>query len=98
MAQTPEAKVKSKVTAILNAEGAYYFSPATHGYGKSGVPDIVVCYYGRFIGIECKAGDNKTTVLQDRELRAIRESGGISIVVNEANIDSVKRVLERLRG
>ena len=42
MAMTPEAKVKKKVAAVLKEFGAYYFYPATGGYGKSGVPDIVV--------------------------------------------------------
>jgi len=41
MATTPEAKVKAKVKAVLNKYGAYHFSPATGGYGKSGVPDII---------------------------------------------------------
>ena len=55
---TPEAKVKKKVVAILNDHGAYYFYPVTGGYGRSGVPDIVACHGGRFIGIECKANGN----------------------------------------
>ena len=41
MAKTPEAKVKEKVVAKLKELKAYYFFPATGGYGKSGVPDIV---------------------------------------------------------
>jgi hypothetical protein len=45
---TPEAKVKRKVTEQLKSIGAYYFFPATGGYGKSGVPDIVGCYDGKF--------------------------------------------------
>ena len=43
---TPEAKVKRVITNQLKALGAYYFYPATGGYGKSGVPDIVGCYNG----------------------------------------------------
>ena len=51
MAMTPEAKVKKKVVAQLKALNAYYFFPATGGYGKSGVPDVVGCYDGNFFGI-----------------------------------------------
>jgi Holliday junction resolvase len=58
---TPEAKVKRVITKQLKEMGAYYFYPATGGYGRSGVPDIVGCYKGRFFGIECKAGKNKPT-------------------------------------
>jgi hypothetical protein len=43
---TPEAKVKKTAVKHLKDIGAYYFFPATGGYGKSGVPDIVACYQG----------------------------------------------------
>jgi len=89
MAMTPEKKVKNKVVSVLKEYGAYYFFPATYGYGRSGVPDIVVCHQGHFIGIECKAGDNTTTPLQDRELAAIERAGGAALVVNEDNIEDV---------
>ena len=49
---TPEAKVKKKVTVHLKTLGAYYFYPVTGGYGKSGVPDIIGCYEGKFFGVE----------------------------------------------
>jgi len=83
---TPEAKVKRKVVDILKSAGAYYFFPATGGYGRSGVPDIVCCWRGMFIGIECKAGKNTTTALQEKELELIRNAGGCAFVVNEATV------------
>lgn len=93
MAATPESRVKKKVVELLKAAGAYYFYPVTSGYGQSGVPDIVVCHKGRFIGIECKAGKNKPTKLQQKNLADIAAAGGIALVVNEINIDDVSRVL-----
>lgn len=90
---TPEAKVKKKVVNVLKENGAYYFFPATGGFGRSGVPDIVGCYRGVFFGIECKAGSNKPTALQEAEMRKIREANGITLVVNEENIDDVKIML-----
>lgn len=86
MAMTPEARVKAKVKDKLKALDAYFFMPATGGYGASGVPDIVACLNGRFIGIECKAGDNKPTALQEKNLQAIHQNGGIALVINEANV------------
>lgn len=90
---TPEAKVKKRVVNVLKENGAYYFFPATGGYGRSGVPDIVGCYRGLFFGIECKAGSNKPTALQEAEMRKIREANGITLVVNEENVDDVKIML-----
>lgn len=93
MAQTPEKKVKAKVVKILKELGAYYFYPVTGGYGSSGVPDIVGCYRGMFFGIECKAGSNKPTALQEKNLDDIALAGGIALVVNEDNISDVLNIL-----
>lgn len=94
MAATPEAKVKAQVRKILDAYGAYYFSPVTGGFGKSGVPDIIACYKGNFIGVECKAGSNTPTALQLREMTRIKAAGGVAIVINETNIDALRLILE----
>lgn len=92
---TPEAKVKVKVAKILREFGAYYVMPVTGGYGNSGAPDFLVCYQGKFIGIECKAGKGRLTALQEHNLINIRKSGGHAIMVNEENINDVKNILER---
>lgn len=99
MAMTPEAKVKRKVTDILKKLECYYFYPATGGYGKSGVPDIVACFRGVFVGIECKAGKNKPTLLQERNLDQIRSAGGLALVVNENNLDKLTEfIIEKKLG
>jgi hypothetical protein len=90
---TPEAKVKKKVVDVLKKNDAYYFFPATGGYGRSGVPDIVCCYRGIFIGIECKAGSNKPTALQEAEMQKISNAQGFVLVVNETNIEDVAILL-----
>lgn len=86
MAATPESKVKKQVVDILKQYGAYYFYPVTGGYGRSGVPDIVACWKGRFIGIECKTRGNVPTQLQMKNLHEITENGGISLLVDESGI------------
>lgn len=93
---TPEGKVKKQVTAILKQYGAYYFSPVTGGFGASGVPDIIACYKGRFIAIECKAGTNKPTALQLKNIDDIDKQGGITAIINEKNIWTVERFLKYL--
>ena len=90
---TPEAKVKKKAVQILKELSAYYFYPVTGGYGRSGVPDIIVCYRGLFIGIECKAGKNKPTPLQENNMHHIHKAGGIALVINEDNVSRLSRIL-----
>lgn len=85
MAMTPERKVKKQVVETLKRMGSdvYYFFPVANGYGRSGIPDIIGCYRGMFFAIECKAGKNTTTALQDKELKDIQIAHGASWVVNE---------------
>lgn len=64
--------------------------PATGGYGASGVPDILACYKGKFIGIETKANGNTPTALQQKHLRDISITGGLSLVIDETNIDMLE--------
>jgi Holliday junction resolvase len=97
VASTPERKVKEKVVTVLKEYGAYYFFPATYGLGRAGVPDIIACYNGFFVAIECKAGKGTTTALQERELHRIRMAGGLALVINETNIDLVHENLEFIK-
>jgi hypothetical protein len=94
VAATKEKLVKQRVVAQLKELGAYYFYPVSGGFATSGVPDIVCCYQGRFIGIECKAGKGKTTALQDKNLAAIAAAGGLAMVVNEENVEQVTDLLK----
>ena len=96
MASTPEKKVKDKVVKLLKANSVYYFFPNTHGFGRSGVPDIICCLGGFFVGIECKAGKNKPTALQEKEMQDIRNAGGRAIVVNEENIHDVESLIKEM--
>lgn len=95
MATTPESKVKKKVKEALEHIGAYYTMPVTSGYGRSGVPDFIVCLNGRFIGIECKAGKGKPTALQLDNLDRIEKCGGVSLLINE---DNVVHLVSYLKG
>jgi hypothetical protein len=90
---TPEGKVKDKVKSILKSLGAYYAMPMGTGYGNAGVPDFIVCYEGKFFGIECKAGNGKTTMLQDKNLRDIEAAKGVALVINEDNVSTLGAIL-----
>ena len=90
MARTPESAVKAAVVKILQAAGAWHCFPVASGYGRSGIPDILVCYNGGFVAIECKTVGNSPTALQERELRRIEAAGGEAWVIDEQNIGALK--------
>ena len=97
MAKTPEGAVKAAVKKLLDEMGIYHFSPVQNGMGRAGIPDIIGCYNGRFLGIECKAGKGKTTALQDLELEKIRQAKGFTFIVNENNMQDLKELLLWMR-
>lgn len=94
MAATPEKRVKDAVKRYLDEIGAWYFSPVSNGMGRHGIPDVIACLNGRFVGIECKAPGRRanTSALQDREIAGINTAGGVAIVVDD--VEQLKEVLE----
>lgn len=97
MAATPESKVKKRVHAILDTYGAYAVNYIGGQYANAGTPDILACYKRLFIGIECKAGRGKLTMLQYKNLRDIDAAGGIALVINETNIAYLEGTLMCLK-
>lgn len=93
---TPEGKVKAGVKKVLKDLNAYYVMPMGTGFGNAGVPDFIVCYRSKFVGIECKAGGNKPTALQYKNLKDIQDCGGVALVVDESNINQLREVLRSI--
>jgi hypothetical protein len=85
MAQTPETRIKNAVKAFLKARGVWYCSPVTGGFGMQGLPDILCCWNGFFVGIETKAPGQRsnTTALQKAQLRMITDAEGVAVVIDD---------------
>lgn len=96
MAATPESRVKAKIKDLLKQHGIYYAMPIGTGYGNSGVPDFLCCVQGHFLAIEAKAGKGTTTALQEKHLSMIGAQGGTALVINEANMSELEKLLEQL--
>ena len=77
---TPEGEVKQEILHGLVGLDAYYFMPVQTGFGKRTV-DILACYKGRFIAIECKRAEGGVlTKIQRDVLRTVEACGGIGVV------------------
>jgi len=75
-----EQQYQAKIVKALEAKGAYVVKVVAAS--KKGVPDILACYRGSFIGIEVKTPltRSNTSKLQDYNLKKIMEANGYSIV------------------
>lgn len=92
---TPESKVKLKISALLKKYDVWYFFPMMNGFGTAGVPDIICCPSGIFVGVEAKADKTKKpTKLQVLCGQRIQASGGHWMVV--CDDDSLNRLEDLL--
>lgn len=85
-------KIKDYLKTVLNC---FYWKEHGGQYGTAGIPDIIVCYRGRFIAFECKVGNNKATVLQEQTIKQILKAGGYALVVR--SVDEVRQIIEAFR-
>lgn len=76
-----EAGLQLRIRMALEAAGAWVYT--THGepMGRVGAPDFLVCYRGRFYGLEVKRQGGMPTAIQSATLRKITQAGGIALVV-----------------
>lgn len=71
---------------IKTADGRYFKS------GKKGCPDILICYKGRFIGLEVKNEKGKQSEFQETAKKEIEKVGGKYYIVKD--IDDVVEILK----
>ncbi len=84
-----EKEIVAAIKKYLASLGSDVFFWKEHGgpYGTSGVPDIICCYKGRFLGLEVKLPDGRLTELQRRAIQKINDAGGIA-----CRVESVEQV------
>ena len=88
-----ERDVVAAIRKYLSSLGGDLFFWKEHGgpYGTSGIPDIICCYRGRFLGLEVKLPGGRLTELQKRALDRIKAAGGIARRVE--SVDDVRAVI-----
>lgn len=75
--KTPEGYEKDEIKKYLDGLAeCWHFAPYMAGFGKSGVPDRVGCYRGKFFSIEVKREGKEPTPIQWRRMREVEAAGG----------------------
>ena len=72
------------------------FAWKEHGgpHGTAGIPDIICCYRGRFVGLEVKTPSGKLSKLQEITIQKIRAAKGQAFKVT--SVEEVKEILQTL--
>ncbi len=72
----PEAKIAHKIRDALAKRGAFVFKVHGGPMMMAGLPDLIVCYKGRFIGLEVKMPGNNSSPVQELVGGKIRDAQG----------------------
>lgn len=90
-----ESVLQKKMIEYIESKGGYVVKVIAAS--KSGVPDLLICYKGRFIGIEVKAPGKlvETKPLQKYNQKLIQDSGGVSTSLD--SLDDLKELLCKLQ-
>lgn len=90
-----EKNFENKVKSFLKDSGCWFLKYwGGAAYTKSGIPDILVCCKGRFIGVETKAPKGRPSDLQIYNLRQIDRAGGLAILLYPKDYDLFKKLVE----
>jgi hypothetical protein len=90
-----EAGIVEKIKAYLKTvPGCFFYKNHGGAYGTAGLPDLVICFKGRFAALEVKTATGKPTVLQEITLDRIRKAGGIAEIVR--SVGEVKRIIAEI--
>lgn len=78
-----ESNLSRSILKALHRRGGFWFKVHGHPGQRRGIPDIIGCYKGRFIGLELKVPGrrDRVTELQKQVLEEVSKAGGIGQVV-----------------
>lgn len=90
-----EKNFENRLKKYLDEYGCWWIKYwAGAAYTKSGVPDLLVSSDGCFLGIEVKAAHGEPSLLQLRNLKKIRQSGGYGILLYPKDFEQFKNFNE----
>lgn len=92
-----ESTIVTKIKKYLKSvKGLFFWKEHGGIYGTAGIPDIIVCYKGRFIAFEVKQPKKTPTLLQTQTIKEILLCGGYALRVE--SVDEVKNVIEAFKN
>lgn len=91
--KTIENQIKRYLDKLENNGKAWHMKVHGSMFQKAGVPDIIACINGRFVGIEVKRPGGIVSELQKYHIAKINKAGGAAFVAY--SIDEVKAELRR---
>jgi hypothetical protein len=93
----PEARLHKKIQALIKRQGGTCFK--IHGgdnpFQAVGIPDLLCCIRGRFVGIEVKLPGEPLRAAQVVQLAKIYKAGGVAAIVE--SVEQARSLLSNLK-
>jgi Holliday junction resolvase len=86
-----EKDITMQIRNLLKTFQIFHWKNHGGPMGAKGVPDILGCYQGKFLGIEVKTEKGKPSPEQVRFIQNLNDAGGIAFIAR-----SVDDVIEKL--
>ena len=90
-----ESVYQRKVLALLRKRGAYAEVISASAFQAAGIPDVLACYKGIWLGLELKVKYNKPSPLQVTKIEMIREAGGVGAILWD-NLEPLEYILDSI--
>ena len=91
-----EKTFENQVKNYLKSKGIWHVKYFANSFTPVGIPDILAVVNGRFVAIELKAEKGRTTLIQEHNIREIKKSGGIAVVLRPSGFEEFKTMIEVL--
>lgn len=91
-----EKQFENKIKKYLKDNHCWFVKYFANRMTKAGIPDILACVNGFFVGIEVKASNGYPSELQVWNREQIRNANGISIIVYPEQWEDFKLLIQDL--
>lgn len=90
----PESRLQRQIHKAVSSRGAFAFKVHGSEYMMAGLPDLIVCYRGLFVGLEVKMPGGRLSARQGYVHARLRTAGAEIAVVQ--SVAEALGVLTRL--
>lgn len=91
-----EKTFQTKLIKLIQNNNGYVVKFNASAISKIGVPDLLACINGKFIGLEVKKENGKPTDIQLWNIEKIKKSGGIAMVVRPSDYENIEKLIKKL--
>lgn len=91
-----EKRFEQKIKQYFKTRGIWYVKYFANGYTKRGIPDILACVNGYFLGLELKAPRGRPSEVQLWTIRRINRSGGYACVLYPSGFNDFNMFIDQL--